>query len=296
MRIHSAAELPTDARGIGTWCRQSRLAGVVRFMVFSGILAIPIVCGWYFHLPWLLWLGAAAAIVLLPLLLLDLAAMFRATNWLLYIGPDGLWLNLRSYGDKVSADDSVVRLEYGEISTVGRHTERYSTPSKMAGTGSQGYDIGGSTLWKDEFLEIRLNHEQTDELKAALKNLRLQPASERPSSKKAQFRSGHPYPVWLVSPSVLRVIWLSGHGPLIRPSIGRTLAELGRHVRIAATTQRQRPDWRKLPADEVGQLARELIQLHGADFLAITLLVRAGRITHQEASELVGQIEAEEAR
>ncbi|HJT32227.1 MAG TPA: hypothetical protein VJ783_09300, partial [Pirellulales bacterium] len=100
MRIHSAAELPTDARGIGTWCRQSRLAGVVRFMVFSGILAIPIVCGWYFHLPWLLWLGAAAAIVLLPLLLLDLAAMFRATNWLLYIGPDGLWLNLRSYGDK----------------------------------------------------------------------------------------------------------------------------------------------------------------------------------------------------
>ena len=30
MRIHSAAELPTDAQAVGMWCRQSRLAGVVR--------------------------------------------------------------------------------------------------------------------------------------------------------------------------------------------------------------------------------------------------------------------------
>lgn len=192
MTILPAAELPTDTPEM--WCRQSRLAGVVRFIVFCVILAIPPVLGWKFNRTWVLWPGAALAIVMLPLLLRDLAAMFRATNWLLYIGHDSLWLNLHSYPDKVSTDASVVRFEYGEISTAGRLTERYATPSEMVVPGSQG-DVGGSTIWKDEFLEIRLTHEQTDELKAAPNELRSQPRSNNPSFRRTQFRSGCFYPL-----------------------------------------------------------------------------------------------------
>lgn len=291
MTIHPAAELPADAQGI--WCRQSRLAGAVRFIIFGGVLAIPIVCGWHFQRPWLIWLGAAAAIVLLPLLLLDVAKMFRATNWVLLIGPDGLWLNLRSYGGNASTEDSIVRIEYGEIDTVGRHTERYFTPSKdNIGPGSQG-GVGGTTAWKDQFLEIRLNDEQTDELETALNNLRAPPAGEQPSSNKLQIQSGYPYTTWLVSPSVLRVIWASGHGPLIRPSLKRTLSELAARVKIAAPTEWRRPEWRKLTPDEVAELARELIHVHGAEFEATALLVRAGGVAYADAKALIRQIEAE---
>lgn len=290
MEFYAATEAPTDEQGLR--CRQSRLGGVVRFVVFSGLLAIPPVLGWHFRQPWLIWLGAAVASGVLLMLLVDLAAMFRATNWLLFIGRDGLWVNLRSYRDKGWADVSVVRFEYGEISTVGRHAERYSTPSKMAGAGSQG-DVGGSTLWKDEFLEIRLNQEQTDELKTALDNLRFQPASEQPFASRPRLRMGYVPVVWLVSPSVLRVTWISGHGPLIRPSLERTLFELATHVRIAEPTQRQRPDWRKLPADDVGQLARELIHAHSAYGEALTLLVRAGGVAYADAQTLVQRMGAE---
>jgi hypothetical protein len=275
------------------WCRQSRLSGVVRFIVFSGVLAVPIVCGWHFRQPWLIWLGAVAAIGLLPLLLLDLAKMFRATNWVLLIGPDSLWLNLRSYGDVVSTEDSFVRIEYGEIDTVGRHTRRYFTPSKEnIGAGSQA-GVGGTTTWKDQFLEIRLNHEQTGKLITALSNLRSPPAGEQPSSDKLQIRSGYRYTTWLVSPSVLRVVWASGHGPLIRPSLVRTLSELSTHVKIASPTELRRPEWRKLSPDEIAELARELIHVHGAEFEATALLVRAGGVAYADAKALIRQIEAE---
>jgi hypothetical protein len=99
-----------------------------------------------------------------------------------------------------------------------------------------------------------------------------------------------------VSPSVLRVIWSSGHGPLIRPSIGRTLTQLETHARIAAPTERRRPEWRKLTPDEVAELARELIQVHGAEIDATALLVRAGGGAYADAKTLIRQIEAEGVR
>src|SRR5207237_1335972 len=77
----------------------------------------------------------------IPVAVLDLAVMFRATNWLLRIGSDGVWINLRSYRDKdiVTDSPSIMHLDYAEIASVGRHTESYSTPSEMAtGPGSYG--------------------------------------------------------------------------------------------------------------------------------------------------------------
>jgi hypothetical protein len=287
MRLIPAEDLPNGIQAMR--CRQSRVGGVVRFIVFCAVLAIPPALGWHFRQPWLIWMGAAAAGALLLLLLVDLAAMFRATNWLVFIGPDGLWVNLRSYRDKRSADVSVVRFDYSEISTVGSHVERYATPSEMAGPRSKG-GVGGSTIWKDRFLEIRLNHEQTDELKSALDKLRFRPALEQPSSRQVRLRSGYSPVVWLVSPSIVRVTWISGHGALIMPSIQRTLVELGKHARIAAPTQRQRPDWRKLTDDDVRQLAGELIHAHGAYREATALLVRAGGITYADAQTLLEHI------
>lgn len=174
--------------------------------------------GWKLGKPWVLWIGIVFAVLVLLIAVRDLVAMFRASNWLLRIGTDGVWINLRSYRDRdVVADAlSVVHLKYAEIASVGQHTESYTTPSERAsGPGSHG-KVGGSTEWRDKFLEIELNHDQTEELKAALNDLRFPPVPPEPASGPASgpARAGRSPPtVWIVNPSLLRIGWVSAHGP-----------------------------------------------------------------------------------
>src|SRR5579862_7257764 len=98
MKFYRPAEVPEDDHGL--WCRQSRLAGVVRLIIWCGFLAIFPISGWHLGKPWVLWIGVALAAIVIPMAVLELAAMFRATNWLLRIGSDGVWINLRSYRDR----------------------------------------------------------------------------------------------------------------------------------------------------------------------------------------------------
>jgi hypothetical protein len=287
MKLSRDADMPEDIQGLS--CRQSRFAGIARLILFSGVLAVPAIVGWKSHHPWVMWIGAAVAVLLVPLLLMDVAKLFRAANWVLRIGSDGVWINLRSYRDKATEAPSVVRIEYREIASVGRHTESYSTPSKTT-TGAGNYGaVGGSTIWRDQFLEIQLNHDQTDELKTALDNLRHPPAPDSALGQ-APVRTG-PSAVWLVSPTVIRIGWLSGHGDGVVPRIATVLSHVDGNVRLAGPTRREWPDWRKLNADEVQGLARELVHVHGATLQATALLVRAGSMTHADATTQVQRFE-----
>ena len=279
MRLHRQNEVPEDEHGL--CCRQSRLAGVVRLIVWCGLLAIAPVSGWHFGKPWVLWIGVAVAALVIPLAVLDLAAMFRATNWLLRIGSDGLWINLLSYRDRDIVPDapSVLYLGYGEIASVGRHTESYTTPVKTASE--------ASTEWRDESLEIELTHDQTQELIAALNDLRFPPA---PAEPPARVR-GRVSPVWLLSPSVIRVGWVSGHGQAVLPRLTSALARLETHASVTPPTRRERPSWRKLTPEEATDLARELVHVHGATIVAADLLSRACGISQGEAGAQVQQFE-----
>lgn len=270
----------------GLWCHQSRLAGVVGIFVWSGVLAIPIILGWHFQKSWPMWLSAVLAVILIPLVLMDVAARFRATNWILLIGTDGIWINLCSYRDKVPAVPSVVRIDFREIASAGKHVEAYSTPSAKPSA--------GTTVWRAQFLEIQLVHDHTDELIAALNNLRQQPEPEQQPSRQAPVRNG-PFPVWLVSSSVLRIAWLSGHGHAVAPRMARALARLETNVPITTPTRRDWPNWRQLTATEVEVLARELVHVYGDDFVATALLVRAGGLTHAEANTLMQRFAKEPA-
>jgi len=280
MKLYRESELPADPQGL--WCRQSRFAGIVRCIVFVGIVSVPPVLGWNFHRPWVQWIGAAVAVVFIPLMLMDVAALLRATNWVLRIDTDGLWINLRSYKDRAALAPSVVHLVYREIASAAEHTESYTTPSKTTGPASYG-TVGGSTIWRDRYLEIQLAHEQTGELKAALHNLRHQRDQGQPSSRY--------FPVWLVTPSLLRIIWTSGHGHMVVPRIVQVLDRLQTYLRIAEPTRRERPDWRQLAPLEAEELARELVHVHGASLEATALLVRAGGLNHSQATMQVRQFE-----
>jgi hypothetical protein len=55
----------------------------------------------------------------------------------------------------------------------------------------------------------------------------------------------------------------------------------------------ERPNWRKLTAEQVHELPRELAHVHGATFEAMALLVRAGGISNAEANAQVQQFEEE---
>ncbi len=284
MRLCRQDEVPEDEHGL--LCRQSRLAGLFRLIVWSGVLAIFPVFGWKLGKPWLFWIGIAMAAVVIPMALLELAAMFRATNWLLRIGRDGVWINLRSYRDRDNDPDalSVVHLGYEEIASVGRHTEAYTTPARPSSE--------AATEWRDEFLEIELTHDQTEELTGALNDLRFPPAPAQPSSGQVPVRS-RVSPVWLVSPAVIRIGWVSGHGPAVLPRMATTLTRLDGSVRVAEPTRRERPNWRKLTPEAATDLARELVHVHGDTFAAADLLSRACGISYSEASAQVRQFEEE---
>ncbi|MGE5193810.1 MAG: hypothetical protein ACM3U2_15040 [Deltaproteobacteria bacterium] len=282
MRLYRPAEVPEDEQGL--LCRQSRRAGVVRLIIWCGVLAIPVVSGWNLDKPWLLWMFVALAAVVIPMAVLELAAIYRATNWLLRIGRDGVWINLRSYKDRDIGDaPSVVRLDYGEIACVGRYTESYTTPSQPSSD--------ASTVWRDEFLEIELTHDQTEELRAALNDLHFPPAAQPPSGH-VRVR-GRVSPVWFVNPSLLRIGWVSGHGHAVLPRLAQALSRLETYVRVAPPTRRERPNWRKLTPEDATDLARELIHVHGDTFAAADLLSRACGITYGEAGAQVQQFEEE---
>ncbi|HEY3966713.1 MAG TPA: hypothetical protein VGM05_19275 [Planctomycetaceae bacterium] len=290
MKFYRPAEVPEDDYGL--LCRQSRFAGVVRLIILCIVLAIPSVVGWNTGKPWLFWTFVAVAAVVIPMAVLDLRSMFRATNWLLRIGYDGMWINLRSYRDRDVGLDalSVVHLDYGEIAGVGQHTESYTTPSKMATGPYSNSAIGGSTAWRDQFLEIQLNHDWTEELITTLNDLRFPPApAQSPSGNAAaQVRIS---PVWFVNRSVLRIAWISGHGAAILPRLPQVLGRLDGVVPLSEATRRERPNWRKLTADQATDLAREIVHVHGDGFAATALLTHVCGMSQGEANRQVRQFE-----
>jgi hypothetical protein len=125
MKLVSSSEVPVDTPRMV--CRESRLLGVIRFIVWCGVLAIPAILGWQLRVPWVQWIFTILFIILIPLMLIDLVTQFRPTNWVLRITSNGVWINLQSY--KASASDavSVLWLDYQEIASVGWHIEKYST-------------------------------------------------------------------------------------------------------------------------------------------------------------------------
>jgi len=294
MRLYRQTEVPEDEQGL--LCRQSRLMGIVRLIIWCGVLAIAPVIGWKTGKPWVLWIGVALAAVVIPIAVLELAAMFRATNWLLRIGRDGLWINLRSYRDRNVVPDalSVLHLDYGEIARVGQHAESYTTPSEIAGSATPPGVAATttSTEWRDKFLEIELIHDQTAELKSALNDLRFPPPPADAASAAAR-ATGRIPTVWLVKASLLRIVWVSSHGPVIAPRLAQMLSELETYVQVTLPTRRERPNWRKLTAEEATELARELVHVHGAAVTATALLSRTCGLSHGEANTQVRQLEVE---
>lgn len=278
MELHRPSDVSFGIDGL--LCRQSRLMGAVGTLVMSGILGGAPVLFWALEAPALVWGGCAAVTLVVVLLLVhDLLAKFRPTNWLMWIGPDALWINVRSYQNgRLAEAATVARLEYAEVAGALRYIESYSTPTGSRGT---------SVQWKEMSLELRLKHAETGELRAALSEERRRWAPERVyfGFIRVASRASH-HPVTLPADDVIRVAWRGGRGNHAVPSLETALDELGRRVTLAGTSRRDRADWDELSDAELNEQILHLVRT-GARISAIRLLVRRRGYTTTEAHRFV---------
>ncbi len=183
------------------------------------------------------------------------AGEVSAANWLLRLGPDGLWINLRSYQNShLPEAATVVHLPYKEIASARRHLEIWTTPSEPNSLAGR--------HWKQESLELSLASGDTREIARAL-------ADER--GRRGGVKGTH-QAVTVPAAGVLRIGW-RGHGNDVVPPLKRVLDELSRDVQLDQPTRTDRGDWCKLSDAELDELVAQLVR-SGDDVEAVQLLIR----------------------
>ena len=253
----------------GLCCRQAPVRGLVGALIGCAVLVGAAFLVWQRGAHWFFWgVLAVAAALLVPLFLANALAKFRSTNWLVRLGPDGLWINLRSYQNHhLPEAATVVHLPYAEIASARRHLETWTTPAEP--------NSYAGTYWKQESLELSLVSGDTREIARAL-------ADER--GRRAVVRGKH-QAVTVPAAGVVRIGW-RGHDNDVAPPLTRVLEELGRHICVDEPTRTDRGDWVKLSDAELDELVAELVR-SGDDLEASQLLMRRRGYSATEAHKIV---------
>jgi hypothetical protein len=278
MRLMKLCDVQPDDSG--TIYRQGRLAGAVMVTIFSGLIIGAAVFFWFTGMHWLAWgITGLIAAFLVPLLVGDFRDRMRPTNWLVWLQPNCLWINVRSYQDRSSTDVlCVVRLEFGEIAEAREYLERYSVPTTK-----------GSTRYKLRSLDLELKSDQTAELLAAISDnrKRLNPTNNY-MGVKVTGRASH-FPVHLVKPNLIRISWRGGQSFWATPSLDNLLENLSQRVKIGEKEINDRGPWQNIEDvdfdDQVLELARS-----GSVIDAVNLLVRRRGYTHTQAKQFVDEL------
>lgn len=258
----------------GICCRQSPLRGLVGALIACALLIGATVLCWHLGSPWFVWGGCAVlAALIVPLMGADALAKFYSTNWLLWLRPDGLWINLRSYQNRhLPEAATVLHLPYAEIACAHRHKETWSTPRERASR--------ASTSWRLESLELHLVSDDAHEIAAALADER----GRRATIKWTQ------QAVTVPAPGVVRIAW-RGYGNDVVPSLNRVLNELSQYVEVADPTRTDYADWSELSEAELDALVAQLVR-SGDNLEASRLLVRRRGYSTTEAHKLVKELAA----
>lgn len=266
-------DLPTNMGQVaGLRCRQSPLRGLIGGLVVCAILIGFVVVFRHWGLPWFAWGGCALlAALFVPLVIVDALAKFRSTNWLMWVRPDGLWINLRSYQNRhLPEAATVLHLPFEEIASAHQHIEIWSTPADPSGNTPQ--------EWIQQSLELSLVSGDTREITKAL-------ADER--GRRASIKGMH-QAVTVPTAGVVRIAW-RGPGNDASPSIVRVLDELKERVTVTDRTRTKRPDWTKLSEAELDDLIAQLVR-SGDSLEAVQLLTRRRGCSSAEAHKLVEEL------
>jgi hypothetical protein len=241
MKLYRGCDLAPD--GTGLVCRQARLGGLIAAIVFTLAFASFPLLVWWFHGPMIfVVVGGMLALLLLLFLVGDVKARFRDANWVLWIRPDRVCVNLLSYQDYAPLDStSVVELMDRDLDQLQRHVEHYTVPDSD----------GGSVSYTLESLDIELRDTDTAALATAIAAVRRRQQPIRRLGFMSSQSGVTVYSVSLPAPHRLRITWKGGRGHSIRPRMKRVLDELASRVKIAEPNVNRRSDWSQLPDAEI---------------------------------------------
>lgn len=278
MQLHRLSDVTPD--GTGLVCRKARWSIFVWALLFT---AAPI-AQWWFGAPTFLWVVCGLlAVLLLPLFVSHARACFRPHNWLLWIRPRDLLVNVRSYQDQSPLDSlTVVEIGEGEIASVSRHVERYTT------RGSK----GGTVRGKLESLDIRLTHGETADLDEAISASRRHPQPPQVYLGFIRVVGGltH-FSVSLPEPDLIRIAWRGGQGHNIVPSLKYVLAQLQSRFKIGEATELERGDLGTMSDADFDEQILELTR-SGDRIQAISLLVSQRGYSMSKARQFVEELSA----
>lgn len=281
MKLCSPREMTPRA---GICCRQSPLRGTVGGLVLCAAVLGAALLWRHLGAPWLIWGGCALlAAVVVPAVLADMLAKWRASNWLLWVSPDGLWINLRSYQNPhLPEAATLLHLPYAEVACAQRHIETWTTPSTPSGT--------TSTHWQRESLDLHLAPAATEQIASALAEERSRKAPARVVAGGVRIaRKGLQQAVTVPRAGTVRLAW-RGAGHDVAPPLQRVLDELGIHVALAEPARTDRPDWQQLSDAELDDLVAQMVR-SGDRLEATQLLVRRRGCSTTEAHRLVEELD-----
>ncbi len=275
MNLHPTGKLPPGPQVLV--CRQSRLVGTLGTFFLLAFLIGGAVFWWVAEAPWFVWGSVAAlALLLTPVLLSGVGALYRRSNWVLLVGVDRLWINLRSHENHhFPQARTVVELPLTEIEAVGSYQARYATPQ---GPGAR------STHHRLRALDVVFKPCATEALVAAIDQERTRPGPTRSwLVVSVRSRSRH-VPVSFVPPSTIRIAWRGGKGHHVTPALEPVLEVLSRETGRLPASDRSYPDWQQLSGEQLDELAAELAR--SGDLLgAAKLLVRRRGLSLAEAKQ-----------
>lgn len=187
--------------------RQSSLSIGVGFFIMLGPTLVLSYFAYTVPLPWYVWIFVVFLLLFAWLYFVSFNATFKRSNWLLKVSPRGLFIQFRSYlNHHYSADDeTVVQLDFDEVRSVGSVVDETILHR----------DKGSLSHTKFIYLDIVLNHPQTDRLKELL-------ANERNYQNKGVVSYANHFPVRLQAPDILRLAWY-GPSDRIKPDLNTTL-------------------------------------------------------------------------
>ncbi len=258
MNFYRLGETPPPIQDV--FFRESRLIKFLVFLICLVLSAILAVVGYQggihgddFEFPSFLAYWIAGVIAILALVALSgLRASLKDTNWLMRYDGARLFIKYRSYLNYHLPEEDPVVAEIGisEIKWIRAFREKRLLP------GSQRRK---RTVQSWTFLDIRLNHEDTEKLRENLQQERRRWPETTGVSKS---RRGH-YPVRLVENDLIRIDWKS-HQTSITPKVKKTLKILGEKIETQAQkADRKVSDYTALEGldeEQQKQMIRELVE------------------------------------
>ncbi len=221
------------------------------------------------------------SLLFIPSLLTDIPALWRESNWILVVQPDGLWVNIRScFNSHLPAGRTAVWIDIAEIVSLRKYVETHSTP---------GTSRGETTFEKTIHLQVELAHSDTEQLREALQSEHeLEQAKRKVLGFISVSSKTLDYPVTLPHSNEVRIKW-RGRTHVV-PSIDSVLREVTLRGRAGKTVKDEVGDWQTLDDAALDELVRTLLA-SGDRISAAKLLVARRGLSLSEAMQHVNHVD-----